>query len=55
MVLTFRHDEVGMVAESAFVAHLGSTQARLFSIEMPTDLRLIQRRSQLRLDTVCPI
>ena len=55
MVLTFRHDEVGMVAESAFVAHLGSTQARLFSIEMPTDLRLIQRRSHLRLDTICPI
>jgi c-di-GMP-binding flagellar brake protein YcgR len=27
----------------------------MFSIEMPTDLRLIQRRFHLRLDTVCPI
>jgi c-di-GMP-binding flagellar brake protein YcgR len=55
MVLTFRHEHVAMVAESAFVAHLGSTQARVFSIEMPADLRLIQRRSHLRLNTVCPI
>ncbi|HEX7491481.1 MAG TPA: PilZ domain-containing protein [Candidatus Limnocylindrales bacterium] len=55
MVLTFRHDDVGMVAESAFVSHLGSGAVRMFSIEMPTDLRLIQRRFHLRLDTVCPI
>jgi hypothetical protein len=55
MVLTFRRDDVGMVAESAFVSHLGSSPTRMFSIEMPTDLRLIQRRFHLRLDTVCPI
>jgi c-di-GMP-binding flagellar brake protein YcgR len=55
MVLTFRHEDVGMVAESAFVGHLGSSPIRMFSIEMPTDLRLIQRRFHLRLDTVCPL
>jgi PilZ domain len=35
--------------------HEGSGAWLARSIEMPTDLRLIQRRSQLRLDTVCPI
>jgi c-di-GMP-binding flagellar brake protein YcgR len=55
MLLTFRRDDVGMVAESAFLSHLGSTQARLFSVEMPADCRLIQRRAHLRLDTQCPI
>ena len=55
MVLTFRRDDAGMVAESSFLSHLGSTQSRLFSVEMPTDCRLIQRRVHLRLDTECPI
>jgi c-di-GMP-binding flagellar brake protein YcgR len=55
MVLTFRRDDVGMVAESAFVSHLGSSPVRMFSVEMPTDLRLIQRRFHLRMDTICPI
>jgi c-di-GMP-binding flagellar brake protein YcgR len=53
--LTFRRDDAGMVAASTFMSHLGSTQSRLFSVEMPEDCRLIQRRSHLRLDTECPI
>lgn len=53
--LTFRREDAGMVAASTFLSHLGSTQSRLFSVEMPADCRLIQRRAQLRLDTECPI
>lgn len=53
--LTFRRDDAGMVAAATFLSHLGSNPSRLFSIEMPSDLRLIQRRSHLRLDTNCPI
>ena len=55
VALTFRRDDAGMVAESAFLSHLGSTQSRLFSVEMPADCRLIQRRAHLRLDAECPI
>jgi hypothetical protein len=55
VTLTFRRDESGMVAGAAFQSHLGSTQSRLFSIEMPSDYRMIQRRAHLRLDTECPI
>lgn len=55
ITLTFRREIKGMVAESAFLSHLGSTQSRLFSVEMPSDPRLIQRRGHLRLDTECPI
>ena len=55
IALTFRRDDAGMVAAATFLTHLGSSPARLFSIEMPSDLRLIQRRAHLRLDTNCPI
>jgi c-di-GMP-binding flagellar brake protein YcgR len=55
IALTFRRDDAGMVAESSFLGHLGSTQARLFSVEMPADCRLTQRRSHLRLDAECEI
>jgi hypothetical protein len=55
ITLTFRRDESGMVAGAAFLSHLGSTPSRLFSIEMPADCRMIQRRAHLRLDTECPI
>jgi c-di-GMP-binding flagellar brake protein YcgR len=44
-----------MVAASTFLSHLGASCARLFSIEWPSDLRLIQRREHLRLDAECPV
>ena len=55
IALTFRRDDAGMVAESTFLSHLGSTQSRLFSVEMPAECRLTQRRTHLRLDAECPI
>ena len=55
IVLTFQRNGVGMVAESSFVAHLNSTGSRLFAIEFPSDCRLIQRRSYLRIDAECPV
>jgi c-di-GMP-binding flagellar brake protein YcgR len=55
VTLTFRREDSGMVAGASFLSHLGATQSRLFSIEMPSDLRMIQRRGHLRLDTDCPI
>jgi hypothetical protein len=55
IVLTFPRSVGGLVAESVFVRHLGSGQARLFAVEMPSDVRLAQRRANLRFDTVCPI
>jgi c-di-GMP-binding flagellar brake protein YcgR len=55
VALTFRRDDVGMVAAATFLSRLGLKQSRLFAIEMPSDLRLIQRRADLRLDTNCPI
>lgn len=55
IALTFRRDDAGMVAESTFLSHLGSTQSRLFSVEMPADCRLTQRRAHMRLDTECPV
>ena len=55
IVLTFPRSDGGLVAESVFLNHLGSTQARLFSVEMPSDVRLTQRRANLRFDTACPI
>jgi c-di-GMP-binding flagellar brake protein YcgR len=55
VTLTFHRDDVALVAESAFLSHLGSTQSRLFSIEMPADYRPIQRRAHIRLDAECPI
>jgi hypothetical protein len=53
--LTFRRGGLAMVAAASFRSHLGSTQARLFSIDWPEDYRLVQRRSYLRLDTECQI
>jgi c-di-GMP-binding flagellar brake protein YcgR len=44
-----------MVAESSFIGHLNSTESRLFAIEFPTDYRLIQRRSYLRVDAECHV
>lgn len=55
IVLTFRLDGAGVVAESTFLSHLGSTQSRLFSVEAPAEVRFVQRRSHLRLDARCPI
>jgi c-di-GMP-binding flagellar brake protein YcgR len=42
-----------MVAESSFISHLNAAESRLFAIEFPTDYRLIQRRSYLRVDAEC--
>ncbi|MGD0019147.1 MAG: PilZ domain-containing protein [Candidatus Limnocylindrales bacterium] len=53
--LTFRRQGAAMVAASTFLSHLGASRSRLFSIEWPSDLTLIQRREHLRLDAECPI
>jgi c-di-GMP-binding flagellar brake protein YcgR len=53
--LTFRRGSSAMIAGSTFLSHLGSSKARLFSIEWPNDMRMIQRRVYLRMDTDCPI
>ena len=55
LTLTFRRDDTGMVAASSFLGQLGSAQSRLFSVEMPEDCRLVQRRAHLRLNTECPV
>jgi hypothetical protein len=55
IALTFPRSDGGLVAESIFLSHLGSTQARLFSVEMPSGVRLTQRRANLRFDSECPI
>jgi hypothetical protein len=55
VVLTFGRNGVGMVAESCFISHLNSSESRLFAIEFPTDYRLIQRRSYLRVDAECHV
>jgi c-di-GMP-binding flagellar brake protein YcgR len=55
IALTFSRNGVGMVAESSFLSHLNSTGSRLFAIEFPSDYRLIQRRSYLRIDAECPV
>lgn len=53
--LTFRRDGAGMVAASTFLSHMGASRSRLFSVEWPGDVRLVQRRLQLRMDTECPL
>jgi c-di-GMP-binding flagellar brake protein YcgR len=55
ITLTFRRDDAAMVVRSSFLSHLGSKQSRLFSVEMPEDWQLTQRRAHLRLDAECPI
>ncbi len=55
LMLTFGRNGAGMVAESTFLSHLNSTESRLFAVEFPTDFRLIQRRSYLRIDAECRV
>ncbi len=55
IVLTFSRGGVGMVAESFFLSHLGTSQSRFMSVEMPSDCKLVQRREYLRLDTECQL
>jgi len=55
LMLTFGRDGAGMVAESTFLGHLNSTESRLFAVQFPTDFRLIQRRSHLRVDAECHV
>ena len=55
IILTFPSSDGGLVAESVFLNHLGATQARLFSVAMPSDIQLKQRRGNLRFDTACPL
>jgi hypothetical protein len=53
--LTFRQGGSAMVAASTFISHLGASRSRLFSIEWPADVRMVQRRAHLRLDTECRV
>jgi hypothetical protein len=53
--LTIRRGTAAMIARTAFAGHLGSTQARLFSVDWPEGYRLVQRREHLRLDTEAPV
>lgn len=53
--LTFKRDNAAIVAESAFMRHLGSTRDRLFAVATPADPRLVQRRAHIRLDVQSPI
>jgi c-di-GMP-binding flagellar brake protein YcgR len=53
--LTIRRGGAAMIGRTAFLSHLGSTQARLFSVEWPEGYLLVQRREHLRLDTEAPI
>jgi len=53
--LTFPRPDGGLVAESVFLSHLRSSPPQLFSVLMPSDMRLTQRREHLRLDARCPI
>ena len=55
VTLTIRRGGAAMVGKTAFLSHLGSTQARLFSVEWPEGYRLVQRREHLRLDTEAPV
>jgi c-di-GMP-binding flagellar brake protein YcgR len=55
MTLTFHREDSAIVARSAFLSHLGSRQSRVFSVETPTDCRVVQRRAHLRLDVECPL
>jgi hypothetical protein len=55
IVLTFSRGGAGMVAESFFLSHLGTSQSRFMSVEMPADCKLVQRREYLRLDTECRV
>jgi c-di-GMP-binding flagellar brake protein YcgR len=53
--LTIRRNGAAMIGRTAFLGHLGSSQARLFSIGWPDDYQLVQRREHLRLDTEAEI
>lgn len=55
MTLTFHREDSAIVARSAFLSHLGARQSRVFSVETPTDCRVVQRRAHLRLDAECPL
>ena len=55
MTVTFHREEAALVARSVFLSHLGSRQSRVFSVEMPTDCHVFQRRAHLRLDADCPV
>ena len=51
--LTFRHKGAAVVAASTFLSHLGASRSRLFSIEWPSDFRMVQRRAHIRIDAEC--
>lgn len=54
-ILTFRREGAAMVAQSAFVSHLGPSPSRVFSVEWPEDVRMVQRRAHLRIDAEGPV
>jgi c-di-GMP-binding flagellar brake protein YcgR len=53
--LTMRRDGAAVVGRSKFLAHLKSTQARIFSVAWPDEYKVTQRREHLRLDTEAPV
>jgi c-di-GMP-binding flagellar brake protein YcgR len=55
ITLTLRAPEGGLVAESVFLEHLRPTRTRLFAVQMPSEIRLTQRRVHMRFETECPI
>jgi c-di-GMP-binding flagellar brake protein YcgR len=55
LVLTIKREGAAIVAASTFLSHLGASRSRLFSVEWPNDLHLVQRRAHLRLDAQCPV
>jgi len=55
ITLTLRAPEGGLVAESVFLEHLRPTRKMLFAVQMPSEIRLTQRRIHLRFETECPV
>ena len=50
-----RRDGAAVVGRTRFVAHLKSTQTRIFSVAWPDEYKISQRREHLRLDTEAPV
>lgn len=48
--VTFRRDNAALVGDATFLAHLGSSRQRLFSVSRPANAQLVQRRAHLRAD-----
>jgi len=55
VVLTFRRNGTGLIADERFVSHLGTSQSRLFAVRWSDNCHVVQRRQHLRLNAECPI